>query len=192
MTFYECDRTTGNKFTPKKGKEMKKTLAILVVLMFAAAGLALADSQTKAQPAPAKTVEKKKSDLDQHWVEENQKLVALFNDGKIQEAIDKANEMLKYLNEQKLGEGEEAARTYRTLGLLTKVRGQLSSAQPLLEKALSLRQKISGDSGDTAQAFLDLADLHTLISHAYWFKAQVIGDKIATQQQKEAPPAKKK
>ena len=82
---------------------------------------------------------------DQHWREENQKLVALIKEKKIQEGMEKAESIMAYLKGKNLLESYQAATTYNNLGTIYLSLGAYGKSQVYLLKALKLRAEIFGN-----------------------------------------------
>lgn len=99
--------------------------------------------------------------LDERWVRENQQIMELVKEKKLDEGIKVGLATLEYLKEAKLIEGQEAATTFNNVGMLYLMKGQFADSQVNLAKALNLRTRIYGDTSiEVATVWLNFSELY--------------------------------
>lgn len=101
--------------------------------------------------------------LDEKWSEDNQKLVALIKEKKVEEAQKTGEAMLAYLEKKKLMDGPEAGTTYNNLGTIYMYTGAFGKSQAHLLKALKLRAGLFGENSlEVAAVWINLSQLYKL------------------------------
>jgi tetratricopeptide (TPR) repeat protein len=132
-------------------KDIKKTAAVV-------------DKKTEAAPSAAgdqKPATGARGPLDERWVKENQQIMELVKEKKLDEGIKVGLATLDYLKEAKLLDGQEAATTYNNVGMLYLMKGQFADSQVNLAKALNLRTRIFGDTSiEVATVWLNFSELY--------------------------------
>jgi hypothetical protein len=137
-------------------KDIKKTSAVEKKLEAPAAPAP--EQKPAATAAPAK--------LDERWVKENQQIMELFKEKKLDEGIKAGQATLDYLKEAKLLEGQEAATTFNNMGMFYLMKGQFANSQVNLAKALNIRTKIFGDTSiEVATVWLNISELYKNQAH---------------------------
>jgi tetratricopeptide (TPR) repeat protein len=137
-------------------KEIKKTSA--VDKKVEAPATPAAEQKPAAPAAPAK--------LDERWVRENQQIMELFKEKKLDEGIKAGLATMEYLKEAKLGDSQEAATTLNNLGMFYLMKGQFADSQQSLAKALNIRSRIFGDTSiEVATVWLNFSELYKNQAH---------------------------
>jgi tetratricopeptide (TPR) repeat protein len=117
-----------------------------------------AEQKPAAPAAPAK--------LDERWVRENQQIMELFKEKKLDEGIKAGLATMEYLKEAKLGDSQEAATTLNNLGMFYLMKGQFADSQQSLAKALNIRSRIFGDTSiEVATVWLNFSELYKNQAH---------------------------
>jgi Flp pilus assembly protein TadD len=88
----------------------------------------------------------------------NQRIVALFKQGKYQEAIPLAEKAVDMTRRLRGTEDPQTAETLNNLAMLYSKMGENAKAEPLFEQALEINQKVLGpEHPDTATSLNNLA-----------------------------------
>jgi tetratricopeptide (TPR) repeat protein len=171
-----------------------KTIKSEVIALMVAVGFLCFSGIVFAAPAEKKdanvgkpeTMEKKEStaaksalpQVDAEWLKRNQALVGLLNEKKYDEALQNATSMLDYLRERKLLEGQEAATTYNSLGVIYLVKGQFDKANVNMLKSLEIATKVYGNNHiEVAKILSNLSQLHFTIGQFFKSKSEAISKK---------------
>jgi tetratricopeptide (TPR) repeat protein len=100
---------------------------------------------------------------DPEWMEQNQAVLSLIKEKKVDEALTEARKMMGYLRQNNLLKGQEAATTFNNLGMIYLSKGQFDMAHQYLSKALQLRTELFGpQSIEVATVWLNLSQLYKL------------------------------
>jgi hypothetical protein len=169
---------------PAARKDIKKTS---MVEKKAEAPAAVTVEQKTATPAP-------QGKLDERWLKENQQIMELIRDKKLDEGIKTGLATLDYLKEAKLLEGQEAAATFNNLGMLYLMKGRFADANVNLFKALNLQTRIFGDTSiEVARVWLNISELYKTQAQYIFLLNQKKADdlKKATEGTATAAPEKK-
>lgn len=112
---------------------------------------------------PAWSQENDSPQLNSYWVKENQRMVNLIREKKLDEALTAAERLMTFLEKKKLSEGPETATTHNNMGMAYLSKGDLAQAQKHLEQAFALRQAVFGvESVETGTVLQNLARLYSL------------------------------
>jgi len=96
----------------------------------------------------------------QHLIE---KVIALYQQGKFQEAIPMAKKALSIAEKRFGPDHPDAAQSLNNLAELYRLQGRYDKAEPLYKRALGIREKTLGpDHPDTATSLSNLAALYHL------------------------------
>jgi tetratricopeptide (TPR) repeat protein len=130
--------------------------------------------------------------LDERWVRENQQIMELVKEKKLDEGIKVGLATLDYLKEAKLLDGQEAATTYNNVGMLYLMKGQFADSQVNLAKALNLRTRIFGDTSiEVATVWLNFSELYKKQAQYIFQLNQKKADDLKKATESAAAPEKK-
>jgi tetratricopeptide (TPR) repeat protein len=118
-----------------------------------------------AMPATAPGAESNSSEsgLDPEWSAQNQEVLSLIKEKKVDKALSAGRKMMSYLRRNQLLKGEEAATTFNNMGMIYLSKGQFDLAHQFLSKALQLRTELFGpQSIEVATVWLNLSQLYKL------------------------------
>lgn len=106
---------------------------------------------------------KASGNLDLEWTRQNQEVLSLIKDKKIDEALAAARKMMSHLRRNNLLKGQEAATTFNNMGMIYLSKGQFDLAHQYLSKALQLRTDLFGPKSlEVATVWLNLSQLYKL------------------------------
>lgn len=129
---------------------------------------------------------------DERWARENQQIMELVKEKKLDEGIKTGLATLDYLKEAKLLEGQEAATTFNNVGMLYLMKGQFADAQVNLAKALNLRTRIYGDTSiEVATVWLNFSELYKKQAQYIFQLNQKKADDLKKAAESTAAPEKK-
>ncbi len=101
--------------------------------------------------------------VDKAWARQNQQVLSLIKEKKIDEALSAARKMMSYLRNNNRLKGQEAATTFNNMGMIYLSKGQFDMAHQYLSRALQLRTDLFGpQSVEVATVWLNLSQLYKL------------------------------
>jgi tetratricopeptide (TPR) repeat protein len=113
--------------------------------------------------APGAESNSSESGLDPEWSAQNQEVLSLIKEKKVDKALSAGRKMMSYLRRNQLLKGEEAATTFNNMGMIYLSKGQFDLAHQFLSKALQLRTELFGpQSIEVATVWLNLSQLYKL------------------------------
>lgn len=133
-----------------------------------------------AMPATAPGAESTPSEsgLDPEWSAQNQEVLSLIKEKKVDEALSAARKMMSYLRRNQLLKGQEAATTFNNMGMIYLSKGEFDLAHQFLSKALQLRTELFGpQSIEVATVWLNLSQLYKLQAEHIFKLHQKDGEK---------------
>jgi tetratricopeptide (TPR) repeat protein len=133
-----------------------------------------------AMPATAPGAESAPSEsgLDPEWSAQNQEVLSLIKEKKVDEALSAARKMMSYLRRNQLLKGQEAATTFNNMGMIYLSKGEFDLAHQFLSKALQLRTELFGpQSIEVATVWLNLSQLYKLQAEHIFKLHQKDGEK---------------
>ncbi len=142
---------------------MFKTSTLLAIILLALAPLAFCADKAAAPAAKP---------MDAQWQKMNDEVIALIQKKDMDKALEKSQEIVKFLEDKGLGKGPEAATTFNNLGMIYLQKSNLGMASQYLTNALTLRTEIFGENHpDTAVVLKNLSYLNQLMSQYFQARA---------------------
>ncbi len=106
---------------------------------------------------------KKKPKFD--WTEKNRALVALINAGRIEEAMEPAQELVEHVDRHFKRDSPEKATTYNNMGMVFMLSGDTVLADDCFRDALEMRKRLYGrEHREVAVILLNLAHLYKIMA----------------------------
>lgn len=95
------------------------------------------------------------------WQERNSELVALINERKIDGAMERAQELVEFVDKKFRGDTKEKATTYNNMGMVFFLARDFDMAEECFHDALNMRRRLFGDvHNEVAVILLNLAELY--------------------------------
>jgi tetratricopeptide (TPR) repeat protein len=101
------------------------------------------------------------TDKTYDWDERNSKLVALINDGKVDEAMVLGQELLEFVDRTYRKDSRRKATTYNNMGMVFLLAKDYPLAERCFRDALEMRKRIFGEGhNEVAVILLNMAELY--------------------------------
>jgi Tfp pilus assembly protein PilF len=100
---------------------------------------------------------------DPYWQEQNEKLIALINERKVEEAVVLGQTLVTYVDRKFKKDAKEKATAYNNLGMAFMLARDYALAEECLRDALAMRKRIWGDNhNEVAVVLLNLVQLYRI------------------------------